>query len=370
MKLFSENVVLLFPSDRFEPPDWLNQQSLSTELQFPEPILMQGFTARRILSKQLLKPTLDWLQAILFDRFLTETQLCSVTVEDGNSLPKQVPALLLNEGKTTAIFNSARLILSRILGVEENALQLGVEGRNSRRFVASIVREGKLVARIPNLLGLSAGQSALFCLFCNIIRDFDLADARFSKPEEIRGIVLIDEADLHLHLDLQYRVLPELIRMFPKVQFIVTAHSPLFVMGMREAFTENGFWLVDLPSGTSTSTEAYSEFVQAFEAFGGSKAFQERLLGEARKSARPLVLVEGKHDKAHIEVAWDKLQVGRERPFDVLSCGDDSTGKSQDKGGAKRLNSMLEVLGRFEQRVCVGLFDNDCQGASQHRGLG
>ena len=274
-KLFSENVVLYFPSDRFEPPDWLNSKDLSADLQFPEPVTMRGATARRILARSLLKPTLEWLQSLRFDHFLTETQLVPVTHAEVGSPARQMQALLIREGNTSALFKAAKLVLGRILGVEESAFQIEVEGRHSRRFVAGAVREGKIVFRIPNLLGLSAGQSALFCLFCNIIRDFDLAGAHFSKPEEIRGIVLIDEADLHLHLDLQFQVLPELMKLFPKVQFIVTAHSPMFVMGMRNTFTEDGFLLIDMPSGRQISTEAYSEFVQAFEVFQTTKAFEE-----------------------------------------------------------------------------------------------
>lgn len=40
------------------------------------------------------------------------------------------------------------------------------------------------------------------------------------------GIVLIDEVDLHLHPAWQQRVIQSLVSTFPKVQFIVTTHSP------------------------------------------------------------------------------------------------------------------------------------------------
>jgi len=40
------------------------------------------------------------------------------------------------------------------------------------------------------------------------------------------GIVLIDEIDLHLHPSWQQRILPDLMRTFPNIQFIVTTHSP------------------------------------------------------------------------------------------------------------------------------------------------
>ncbi|MFW8565645.1 AAA family ATPase [Orrella sp. 11846] len=45
-------------------------------------------------------------------------------------------------------------------------------------------------------------------------------------PQKSTGIVLIDEVDLHLHPAWQQRVLEALRRAFPKLQFIVSSHSP------------------------------------------------------------------------------------------------------------------------------------------------
>ena len=44
-----------------------------------------------------------------------------------------------------------------------------------------------------------------------------------------RGIVMIDEIDLHLHPMWQMTVLPTIARELPNIQFIVTSHSPLIV---------------------------------------------------------------------------------------------------------------------------------------------
>ena len=43
------------------------------------------------------------------------------------------------------------------------------------------------------------------------------------------GVVLIDELDLHLHPEWQRHVVADLQRTFPKVQFVVTTHSPLIL---------------------------------------------------------------------------------------------------------------------------------------------
>ena len=45
--------------------------------------------------------------------------------------------------------------------------------------------------------------------------------------EGIRGIVLIDELEQHLHVRWQRRVVDDLRRLFPNIQFIASTHSPL-----------------------------------------------------------------------------------------------------------------------------------------------
>ena len=47
------------------------------------------------------------------------------------------------------------------------------------------------------------------------------------------GIVLIDEIDLHLHPKWQRRVVEDLKRTFPKIQFFATTHSPFIIQSLR-----------------------------------------------------------------------------------------------------------------------------------------
>ncbi|MEA1954262.1 MAG: AAA family ATPase [Campylobacterota bacterium] len=47
-----------------------------------------------------------------------------------------------------------------------------------------------------------------------------------NAPKETSGIILIDEIDMHLHPKWQQTVLTDMIKAFPKMQFIVTTHSP------------------------------------------------------------------------------------------------------------------------------------------------
>ncbi len=48
------------------------------------------------------------------------------------------------------------------------------------------------------------------------------------------GVVLIDEIDMHLHPNWQWKVVDALKNTFPNVQFIVTTHSPIIVASCKE----------------------------------------------------------------------------------------------------------------------------------------
>ncbi|MCW3095948.1 MAG: ATP-binding protein [Chthonomonadaceae bacterium] len=70
------------------------------------------------------------------------------------------------------------------------------------------------------------------------------------KLVENRGIVMVDEIDLHLHPKWQMTVLPALSRALPNVQFIVTSHSPL-VVGSLEWMN-----IILMTSGSQQSSSA------------------------------------------------------------------------------------------------------------------
>jgi predicted ATP-binding protein involved in virulence len=50
---------------------------------------------------------------------------------------------------------------------------------------------------------------------------------------ETEGIVMIDEIDMHLHPKWQRHIVDDLKRTFPKIQFIVTTHSPFIIQSLK-----------------------------------------------------------------------------------------------------------------------------------------
>ncbi|HYH65133.1 MAG TPA: AAA family ATPase [Urbifossiella sp.] len=76
------------------------------------------------------------------------------------------------------------------------------------------------------------------------------------------GIVLIDEADAHLHPSWQRELGERLRRVFPKIQFIVTTHSPFIA---QEATDEGLFILRPTKKGT-VEVEKFGESVRGWTA--------------------------------------------------------------------------------------------------------
>lgn len=76
---------------------------------------------------------------------------------------------------------------------------------------------------------LSDGYRDIFVLFSDIAFRMTLLNPGLGEDvlEQTPGVVLIDELDLHLHPRWQSQIVPLLRKVFPKVQFIGTTHSPI-----------------------------------------------------------------------------------------------------------------------------------------------
>ncbi len=51
---------------------------------------------------------------------------------------------------------------------------------------------------------------------------------------DVEGLVMIDELETHLHISLQRKILPFLVEFFPKIQFIVSTHSPYILNSIED----------------------------------------------------------------------------------------------------------------------------------------
>ena len=110
--------------------------------------------------------------------------------------------------------------------LDDDNLRLEFDRKN---YNFNLITEGREVA---NFNTLSDGYSAIFNIISELI--FRMQN-REIKSYDIQGIVLIDEIETHLHIDLQKKILPFLTNFFPKIQFIVTTHSPFVLNSVSNA---------------------------------------------------------------------------------------------------------------------------------------
>ncbi len=98
-----------------------------------------------------------------------------------------------------------------------------------------------------------------------VLNPFLLGDVLHETP----GLVLIDEIDLHLHPLWQQRILNDLRRIFPKVQFIVTTHAPSVIHSVKK---ENLLILSDNTTAYPPVREVYgSDANEILESVMGAK---------------------------------------------------------------------------------------------------
>lgn len=79
---------------------------------------------------------------------------------------------------------------------------------------------------------LSSGLRSLIAMLGDMMLRLFEQQPEITDPAKLCGIVLIDEIDIHLHPNWQIKIPQILSDNFPKLQFIVTTHSPIPLLGI------------------------------------------------------------------------------------------------------------------------------------------
>ncbi|EHK4158619.1 AAA family ATPase [Salmonella enterica] len=120
---------------------------------------------------------------------------------------------------------------------------------------------------------LSAGYSSILSIYTDLIMRVEMWGV---SPDNIQGIIFIDEIDAHLHVSLQKQILRFFIKSFPKIQFIVTTHSPFVVTSVTDSI------IYDLTANEQIiDVSSYSYGVVMEEIFGvlpDSHALTDKLI--------------------------------------------------------------------------------------------
>jgi len=121
----------------------------------------------------------------------------------------------ITPGPTNKIIESVIQVISKFMPEFKNL-------RIQRHPLAMLIDKNGISL---NIRQLSQGEQSLLALVADITRRLVLLNPS-DDPLQGNGIVLIDEIDLHLHPKWQQTVIPNLLKTFPNIQFIVTTHSP------------------------------------------------------------------------------------------------------------------------------------------------
>ena len=295
------NCVLYFPPNRFEEPAWLNIDNLNARAEYMNLHHTTGYTDRNVIIHSHLQEIQRWLFEVIYDQtaFEVRTLPQDTVIQRGDehiSLP--FTAFLGYQGESTGIYELALNIVRRIIS-RIGDIRFGI-GRRQNRTISLLANEETVV---PNIFQLSTGETALINLFLAMLRDVDLSDTPLTSFDSVKGIVVVDEIELHLHVTLQHDILPELISLFPNVQFIVTTQSPLFVLGMNRLFGSDGFGLYRLPEGQQIDPEEFSEFGSAYDVFAETSKFSDGVWSAIQDSQTPIVYVDGDTDVKYLKRA-------------------------------------------------------------------
>lgn len=309
----SSQVIAYFPPDRYERPNWLHKSyyerisdnfiSDGIHLNINEEFINDY--KNPITVNCVESDLLHWLLDVIADSRI------DVDVQSAGKLT----AYTTNSFEDIKTYSFARhnvqRILSTILG-EYVKFDLKPRSFGNARFNIVVRKDSKVFS--PSLSSLSSGQIALFKMFATIVKYSDSYGVQRScYLSDIKGVVVIDEIELHLHPSMQAEILPKLIKLFPKVQFIITTHSPLFLLGMDKVLGKDSYDIIDLPCASKISTESFSEFISAFKCYENTSFFEKELqsvlstLTSNSNGNSPLIITEGQTDWVHLEAAYRAL---------------------------------------------------------------
>lgn len=313
---FQNSAFCYFPANRSERPFW------STQLADVESVhdglnRFSNLLGKPIVCVETAFHNATWLMDVILDDLaqglVDRNNLQQQLIEKINARQSFDHSDLTSVLSTNplTVFQNANKILSVLLGYPARFAVLPRQSNKRLHFTKTDTTASESL----HISHLSHGQSSLLGIFCTIMRYADAANPK--NLADINGIVLIDEADAGLHIEYQHQVLPKLMRLMPKVQFIISTHSPLLLLGLEKQYGIDGVQIVETPSGNRISAEMFPEFKEAFLALESTTIFKKSLEDVmSKEQKKPVLLVEGESDELLLRAAWGKLR-GGDFPFSI-----------------------------------------------------
>lgn len=351
--IFDNNVLTYFPSYRYEQPYYLNDP-YKFSVQFNMDSEFSGYLNNPIEVTSEIENLANWIMDVVLD-WINYKQVQEIKLPTGESARVDITP-------ECVIFRNLNLILSSTLSSKypDRQIRFGIGKRNNAGERISIMydnQQGVSYQISPNIFCLSSGELALLSLFGEILRQGDNIRNNI-QLDQITGIVLIDEIDMHLHIKLQKEILPELFNLFPNVQFIVSSHSPFLNMGLADTMVERS-QIIDLDNNgitcSPTNNDLYKEVYDMMVGENNQFAQKYYQLEDTLKAIKkPLVITEGKTDIKFIQKAKEILKLD-DVNFEIIT-------PDQQPDGDSNLQKMLEQLCKIKRPFpIIGIFDRDIE---------
>lgn len=341
-ELFENNIATYMPAYRYEMPNYLGD-AYSSDVKFTTDSRYSSEMTNPLEVRTAFDDIENWFLDMVLDAYVFTKANMGV-----KGISPYAP-----ENKTWENINK---VLQETLSSKypDKKLQFQLMERNSGGKRIGVMNYELRHNLIPSINSLSSGEKAVLVMFGELIRQADRIKTNVDL-NDITGIVLIDEIDMHLHISLQKDVLPRLLNLFPNVQFIISSHSPFLNMGLADA-KDGRTKIIDLDHGGIVSSptnneiyqEAYSMFLNERNNYAQELSKIKNLL---ESTTRPLVITEGKTDIKHILKAMTKLGIAQR--FDVLTPEEQIDGDSN----LKVLLNQQKLLKRSNK--IIGVFDRD-----------
>lgn len=184
----------------------------------------------------------------------------------------QNPELTILRLKKKALQREARKILAKLLTV--SSIKWGKLG---------ITIDGKWGKNMP-LRDLADGYKSTFLWITDLLGWAVSFYPRLQKSSSIKGVVLVDEIEQHLHPKWQKDIIGQLKIQFPKIQFITTTHSPLVASSfgtLTQKDVDKRILLSLLPKVGVVKDELPPMIGWRVDQTLASKAFEYQITGES-----------------------------------------------------------------------------------------
>ncbi len=346
-------VFLYYPVDRYYKPAWLNVSNEKISFNSNYNNFFERDDKNSIVY-DMLENINQWILDVIMDMYLYEMK--TFKQQDGDVfVEKQI-----FDGPNQKIHKGLNDILTSIMRTKDINIisaRFGISSKTKRKISIHVTKADnvKEYEYADSFSHLSSGEVMVFSMFANIIKN----SSDFSSFDDLKGVVLIDEIDENLHINICKEVLPYLINFFPKIQFVISTHSPFFLLGMNELF-KNKFKMINLPEFEENLVENFSEIKQMYDLV--NKDYKKilndnkKMVEQLSKFNKTIIIGEGKTDIYHLENSLKTLKKYSEfKQIDVEFYS------AEECNGNSKMNDIVRSIAKCSciKEKIIAIFDSD-----------